>query len=392
MTTMPTDPSRKIGQPGDGPSDLEPVTVDKQAFVIELRHLARALIIHDPDCTDSLEVQISQAVDVGIQRVPDGLSAEELSDLIAIAADIARQQGSRSINIRELLNYSARPREWILDGLLRQRDLMMIHAWRGLGKSQFALHMAYAVASGGPCLKWRAPKARPVLYLDGELPLTTLRERMSHLISGSDVELSDPDYLQFITPDIMPDGLIANLARPEGQAMLDDAIKKQETGLVIIDSISTLCSAGRENEAESWLPIQEYALKLRRRGIAIIFIHHDGKSGQQRGTSRREDILDTVIHLIRPSDYDGTEGARFEVHFTKTRGLYGDAVNPFEAVMIVRDNKTEWSISEVEDLHLIRVAELMKDKMSVRDIAEMMEMKKTTVHRLCQKARTRKLV
>ena len=32
----------------------------------------------------------------------------------------------------------------------------------------------------------------------------------------------------------------------------------------------------------------------------VLFVHHSGKGGQQRGTSRREDVLDTVIALRYP--------------------------------------------------------------------------------------------
>ena len=370
----------------------EQPAADKHAFVMELAQLARALLIAEPDATDSLEVRLNQAIDAGIQRVPSGINAAELSDLIAIASDATRESGTRAISIKELLNYQARPREFLLEPILQERDLVMLHAWRGLGKSQLALSIAYSVASGGPCLRWRAPKPRRVLYVDGELPLSTLQERMIHLIAGSDVEPPSSDYLRFITPDIMPDGFVPNLAWPEGQAMLDDEIGKQKSELVIIDSISTLCSgAGRENEAESWLPVQQYALRLRRRGIAVFFVHHDGKGGQQRGTSRREDILDTTIHLTHPSDYSGLQGARFEVHFTKTRGIFGEAVKSFEATMIVRDGRTEWTTRDLEDLHLARVAELMKDKLSVRDIAEMLNLTKSTVHRLSKKARAQGL-
>ena len=54
---------------------------------------------------------------------------------------------------------------------------------------------------------------------------------------------------------------------------------------------------------------------LRRRGVSVLIVHHAGKGGEQRGTSRREDVLDTSISLRRPSDYLPTEGARFEVHY-----------------------------------------------------------------------------
>ena len=40
----------------------------------------------------------------------------------------------------------------------------------------------------------------------------------------------------------------------------------------------------------------------RRRGMAVLLIHHAGKSGDQRGTSAREDIMDTVISLRRPRE------------------------------------------------------------------------------------------
>jgi hypothetical protein len=51
----------------------------------------------------------------------------------------------------------------------------------------------------------------------------------------------------------------------------------------------------------------------------VLLIHHAGTNGRQRGTSRREDALDTLIALKRPEDYSPEQGARFEVHFEKLR-------------------------------------------------------------------------
>jgi hypothetical protein len=47
--------------------------------------------------------------------------------------------------------------------------------------------------------------------------------------------------------------------------------------------------------------------------------------------SRREDVLDTVVNLRRPEDYE--QGARFEVHFDKSRGFMGKDAEPFEATL-----------------------------------------------------------
>ena len=70
---------------------------------------------------------------------------------------------------------------------------------------------------------------------------------------------------------------------------------------------------------------------MRSNGKSVLLIHHAGKGGQQRGTSRREDVLDTVIALRKPENYSPDSGTCFEVHFEKNRGLYGDNIKPFEA-------------------------------------------------------------
>ncbi|MBW2470952.1 MAG: hypothetical protein JRE18_02625 [Deltaproteobacteria bacterium] len=100
---------------------------------------------------------------------------------------------------------------------------------------------------------------------------------------------------------------------------------------MIIDNLSTLVRTGQENDAEGWLSIQAWALAQRAAGRSVLFIHHSGKGGSQRGTSRREDVLDTVINLRQPGDYTPDQGAVFEVHFEKARGIYGDDTKPFEA-------------------------------------------------------------
>jgi putative DNA primase/helicase len=79
--------------------------------------------------------------------------------------------------------------------------------------------------------------------------------------------------------------------------------------------------------------MQNWLLKLRRRGVAVLLIHHAGVNGRQRGTSRREDAPDTVIALRRPGDCAPAQGARFEIHIEKARSLMGDGAAPFGAAV-----------------------------------------------------------
>jgi putative DNA primase/helicase len=67
--------------------------------------------------------------------------------------------------------------------------------------------------------------------------------------------------------------------------------------LLILDNLSTLLTSRSESASDAWVPIQTWLLKLRRQGKSVLLVHHAGTNGRQRGTSRREDALDTVMAL-----------------------------------------------------------------------------------------------
>ena len=174
----------------------------------------------------------------------------------------------------------------------------------------------------------------------------------------------------------MPD-----LGSDAGQSEIDAAIARAGAELVIVDNCSTLIRSGKENEGDSWLPVQSWALAHRRAGRSIVFVHHDGKGGQQRGTSRREDVLDTVIGLRRPDDYRSDQGARFEIVFEKARGFYGDGAQSFEAKYETRDKAAFWARTELTDAELKRVVDAIREGMSVREAADELGMSKSKVGR-----------
>ena len=120
---------------------------------------------------------------------------------------------------------------------------------------------------------------------------------------------------------------------------------------------------------------------LRRRGIAVLFIYHGNKPGGQRGTSRREDILDTVIQLKRPNHYKTEEGSVFEVHFDKARGIHGDAAKPFLAKMEEDENGILiWSHQTLEATNYEKVVKMLMDDMEVKDIADELGISKSAVY------------
>jgi putative DNA primase/helicase len=147
-----------------------------------------------------------------------------------------------------------------------------------------------------------------------------------------------------------------------------------------VDNISMLCRSGKENEAEAWLPVQGWALRQRAQKRSVLFIHHSGKGGAQRGTSKREDVLDTVINLRRPPDYNPEAGAAFEIHFEKNRGFYGKDAKPFEARLITdEEGKQIWAMKSLDECNYERIIRLLNEGSSQQEIAEELRLSKSTV-------------
>jgi putative DNA primase/helicase len=291
------------------------------------------------------------------------------------AADRLRPQ-----DLKEFLELSIKPREMLLAPILPEKGLAMLYAARGTGKTHVALGIAFAVATGTQFLKWKAPKTRRVLLIDGEMPAAALQERFASIVASAPETELDPQNIKILAGDLVEAGGIGNLASPDVQAEIDRWLDCVD--LLVLDNLSSLTAVIRDNDAESWGPIQEWLLKLRRRGISVLIVHHAGKGGQQRGTSRREDVLDTSISLRHPADYSPVEGARFEVHLEKARGIHGDDARPFEAKLDVREGRAIWATRELEDANRARVQALLDDGLSVRDIADETGISKSTVQRI----------
>ena len=289
-----------------------------------------------------------------------------------------------ALDVHALAAMQFKTRDSILSPWLHTQDLCMVFAARGIGKTHFGIAVAYAVATGGTFAKWQAPKPRKVLYLDGELPGGVMQKRL--LMHCPDIE-PQPGFLRIFTPDLVPEGrVLPDLSTADGQDLISGMIDA-DTELVIVDNLSAWARSGRENEAESWLPIADWILSLRRRGIAVLLIHHAGKGGQQRGTSKREDLLDVVIGLSRPKDYTPEQGAVFIAEFTKARNLTGDGAEGLEFTLGGTDDKAEWACRTVEHSTYDRVVALIKEGLTPGEICVELDINKSNVSRHIKKAR-----
>lgn len=352
-----------------------PITED---LLLDQRSLSAWCVLRDKDPNNFLIYRAAV-------RQRSGKSVVELLD---IALRLHHPESIREIaalEIGDLLTRDFPPMETLLTPWLRRQHLVMVHAKRGVGKTHFALEIAYAVAGGGKFLKWQAEKPRKVLYIDGEMPGALIKEWLGGIAGASPGQAEPPKgHFRIVTPDAQTCAL-PDLGAADGQAALAPLLADAE--LIVLDNLSTLMRAGPENEGESWLPMADWALAQRRDGRAVLFVHHSGKSGAQRGSSRREDLLDVVIKLQHPTDYSPDRGAQFLVRFEKSRGLYGAEVRDFEATLTRDESGRQlWTWRDSDGATMDRVVEMIQLEMSDSEIADELGVHRSTVYRARKKA------
>lgn len=325
-----------------------------------------------------------------------GYCIEQLITLTKIALNIEPLPRTNNDNLfkemslQDFVNHTFPPQEMLLAPILPSQGLMMLVAKRGVGKTHVALGIAYAVATGGKFLRWSAPTRKKVLYIDGEMPGALMQERLNRMIISTD-DIYEGNYFAILSPDLQ-NGPMPDLSLKEGRDAIEHIV--QDYDLIIIDNISCLFRSGGENDAECWQEAQEWALHLRRLGKSILLVHHAGKSGNQRGTSKKEDILDTVITLKQPDDYASEQGACFEIIFNKARRFSGEDAMSF-SVQLTEDSNHKWQwefIQSTEDQLIEDIAAMRNKKFTLEQITTETNQTKSQIETLIKKAKRKGLI
>jgi putative DNA primase/helicase len=257
-------------------------------------------------------------------------------------ADLADSEGL-VLTMKEILEMRVPPRQYLMEPWLETQSLCMVYAKRGAGKTRFVMSVVHAIAAGArQFLQWRVSRPARVLYVEGELPTALLQKRLEVL--GQET----PELMILSRDLLLFRGIVLqDLGTPEGRAFLDRVIEKSKPDIVVLDALSTLVHSGAENEAESWAPIQAWLLEHRFRGRTVIVVHHEGKTtGTQRGTSKREDVMDTIIQLKEREAE--TDGSAFELHFVKAREFHSADKRPLLLRLIIDEGCAQWSCEALQ--------------------------------------------
>lgn len=187
----------------------------------------------------------------------------------------------------------------------------------GAGKTMLGLGMAVGAASGRGFLHWNSESPFRVLYIDGEMPLDLLQERLrDELQRVGNASATVRENLFIYTMDtaeevaaIDPDlGAIDPLNTQEGQAFVRTLAELIEPKLIIFDNVQSLV-AGVQKEEETWSPVGALVQWLSSRQIGQIWIDHTARStGAQYGTSTKSWRFDAVMVITPLAEDQKVEG------------------------------------------------------------------------------------
>ena len=272
------------------------------------------------------------------------------------------------------------PRDSVCGTWFKVGDLGFVFGPRGLGKTWFTMNLARSIGEGRPIGPWPVPESRKVLYIDGEMPLDTIRDRNASLGTG-DAKLCFLNHEWLFQKT----GSVLNLTDRIAQTAVLKLCRDQGAEVLILDNLSCLFSGMAENDADAWEKVLPWLLTLRRANIACILVHHSGRAGtHMRGTTRREDAAFWVIRLDEdPDPAHISNGARFISRFTKNRQGSRDETEPLNWSYCTHDGITEVEFRQLPNIEVFR--QWVRDGLDrCSEIAEEMGISKGMVSRMAK--------
>jgi DnaB-like helicase N terminal domain/AAA domain len=325
---------------------------------------------------------VYETEDIQRRALEGGWKVADLSAQLLAAASAGTASANHgalvAVDSIELLTMTLPDLEYVIEPLLPLRGRGMIFSPRGGGKTFVTMEIAYSIAAGEEsAFVWRVPKARRVIYVDGEMHAVQLRDRARQIFQIHQGKEPAPGMLQLVTRDFQKDTL-PKINSPEGRHNIEGMLR--EGDVLILDNLASLAASGDDKETDEWAEIESWLITLSWHGIATIFVHHAGKSGEQRGTSKREDLVDFVLRLKTPNEYRVEEGLRTEAWITKLRGQIRDSRwgQPFE----IKLQDREWLMRPLREILRERAKEMLQSGMKPNDVAQETGLSRYSIHRL----------
>jgi len=284
----------------------------------------------------------------------------------------------------ELKNLRNPEPDFIVEPWLKATEYCLLFGPTGIGKSYFAYDLGIHIACGVPFWGFNIPRPRRVFYIDGEMGNEELGDRI-HLFDLDDRfrEALGDENRNFKTTSFDSYDDMPNLSDPTQNIIYDQQMAVTE--VVIVDNLMS-CSndiGSGDSEYAQWNRISTWIKKQRRANRTVIIVHHAGKSGDQFGTSKKMNQCHVALELRDASwneEFQAESTLPIELRFRKARRLSRSQSQPvFAERYFPLDQAPYWLIKPLRDEKKKLAIKLKKQRMSKRDIAELLGVKNSTI-------------
>ncbi len=194
--------------------------------------------------------------------------------------------------------------KWLVDGVIPEETITVLHAYGGLGKSWFALDLAIEIGRGGGLWANHFPTSGGrVLYIDEELHPKLLKKRYLQLLSGKGLTPKEVD-ISFLSQQHFKFDI------PESVNAMKGIILEMKPDLIVLDPFVSLHSMN-ENNTQDMAGLRGVMKDLIMAcNVGLFIVDHESKPSQtlqtsaqrQRGSSEKDALADVKIALTKDSN------------------------------------------------------------------------------------------
>lgn len=183
----------------------------------------------------------------------------------------------------EIQNMPRNPREAVLGSFLTKRLVSTGVGPGGVGKSQYSIAAAVAVAAGLPWDGDVPPEPMPVIIINNEDDLAENGRRMRAAVAAAgadwDAVASNIHVADASRPFVLAERSGAGVRAGKDVEVLVDEIIRTNAGLVIIDPAIEVLHVNENDNVEVKQALTILRDIARKTNCAILVLHHSGKEG-----------------------------------------------------------------------------------------------------------------
>ena len=284
---------------------------------------------------------------------------------------------------------------YILEPLVSNQTIFQIVGESGVGKTMFGLTLAGAIATNNGFLDMPSVGgARPVLYVEGELPAADIQIRINGMLDAINKRYdAKMFYVSSLQQQLeLNDSGFTPIQNEQGLIEIENAILeiKKRTGqmpVVFIDNISCLAGGLKENDADAWSPIINKFVKWKNMGATVCYFHHLNKGKDSSGSTMQHRTIDMVIRMRKPDNKQKIktfeeQGVQAIVDFPKWR-LHDNSKYAQEHMLICEDWK--WQKMPVLTSTEAEIIKMFNEGLEVREMAKQVDIAEKTIYKKIKK-------